>query len=211
MDSGGSDSRRRPGLVVGLTGGIASGKTAVSRRFEALGAAVIDTDRLARAVVAPGTAGLDAIRERFGTDVIGTNGHLDRPALRQRIFADPFARRDLEAITHPRIRTAVAETLAKVREPYALIVVPLLLEAGWIELMDRVLVVDAPPDRQRERLMQRDGTDPGEADRILSSQADRQARLAIADDVITNDGESGALDGQVADLHDRYLRTATGH
>ena len=211
MNTGNSDSRRRPGLVVGLTGGIASGKTAVSRRFEALGAAVIDTDRLARAVVEPGTSGLDAIRERFGGDVIAADGQLDRSALRQRIFTDPFARRDLEAITHPRIRTAVAETLATVRQPYALVVVPLLLEAGWTDLMDRVLVIDAAPDQQRERLMQRDGTDPTQTERMLASQADREARLAIADDIITNDGGIEALDARVATLHDRYRRIAAGY
>ena len=210
MNDGDADSHRRPGLVVGLTGGIASGKTAVSRRFEALGAAVIDTDRLARAVVEPGSTGLDAIRARFGADVITTDGQLDRPALRERIFTDPSARRDLEAITHPRIRTAVAETLATVRQPYALIVVPLLLEAGWTDLMDRILVIDAPADQQRERLMQRDATDPTQTDRMLASQADRQARLAIADDVITNDGGIEALDARVATLHDRYWWTANG-
>ena len=209
MSNGESGGRRRPGLVVGLTGGIASGKTAVSRRFEALGAAVIDTDILARAVVEPGTTGLDAIRERFGADVIAADGYLDRPALRQRIFTDPSARHDLEAITHPRIRTAVAEALATVREPYALIVVPLLLETGWTDLMDRILVIDARPDQQRERLMRRDGTDPEQTDRMLASQAERHARLAIADDVITNDGDTEALDARVADLHDQYLQTAT--
>ena len=198
-----------PRLVIGLTGGIASGKTAVSRRFEALGAAVIDTDLLARAVVEPGTPGLDAIRRRFGDHVIAADGYLDRSALRQRIFTDSTARRDLEAITHPRIRTAVAETLATVSKPYALIVVPLLMETGWTDLMDRVLVVDARPDQQRARLMQRDGTDPAQADRILASQANRHDRLAIADDVITNDGDTEALDARVEALHAWYLLAAT--
>ncbi|AGY92474.1 hypothetical protein SPICUR_07570 [Spiribacter curvatus] len=211
MNDGNADRQHRPGLVVGLTGGIASGKTAVSQRFEALGAAVIDTDVLARTVVEPGTSGLDAIRGRFGAGVIGAGGGLDRTALRQRVFADASARQDLEAITHPRIRAAVDEALAMVHQPYALIVVPLLLEAGWTDLMDRILVVDAPPDQQRHRLMERDGTDPAQAERILASQAERQARLAIADDVIANDTDTASLDARVAALHEQYQRIATGH
>jgi len=198
----------RPGLVVGLTGGIASGKTAVNQRFEAQGAAVIDTDVLARAVLEPGTDGLTAVRERFGNTVIDADGHLDRAALRALIFADPGARRDLEAITHPRIRRAATEALAHIKAPYAILVVPLLVEAGWTDLMDRILVVDAPPAQQRERLMARDGTPRTEAERILASQATRDARLAIADDVIRNDADPAALDARVAALHAQYCRQA---
>ena len=198
----------RPNLVVGLTGGLASRKTAVSRRFAAQRPAVIHTDVLARAVVEPGTDGLNAVRERFGDAVIDTDGQLDRGAMRARIFADPDARRDLEAITHPRIRRAVARALAAVQAPYAMLVVPLLVEAGWTDLMDRVLVVDAPPAQQRERLMARDGASHAEAERILASQASRDARLAIADDVIHNDTDPAALDTRVATLHAQYCRQA---
>jgi len=198
----------RPALVVGLTGGIASGKTAVSQGFEAHGAAIIDTDVLARAVVEPGSDGLQAVRERFGDGVIDAHGHLDRAALRARIFADPEARRDLEAITHPRIRRAATAALARVDAPYAILVVPLLVEAGWTDCMDRILVVDAPVQQQRERLMARDGTSPAEAERILASQAARDARLALADDVIRNDTDRAALDARVASLHRQYCQQA---
>lgn len=208
MDRKTPDRAPKPPLVVGLTGGIASGKTAVSRRFASLGVTVIDTDILAREVVAPGTAGLAAIRERFGDAVIDADGALDRRALRERIFSDPGARQDLEAITHPRIRGSVQARLAETPTPYALVVVPLLIETGWGEWMDRILVVDAPDHQQRERLMQRDGADPAEAERILASQATRDERLARADDVIVNDGDMAALDEKVAALHQRYQQTA---
>jgi dephospho-CoA kinase len=208
MNDENPDRAPQPPLVVGLTGGIASGKTAVSRRFATLGATVIDTDILAREVVAPGTAGLAAIRERFGDPVIDANGALDRRALRERIFSDPSARQDLEAITHPRIRGSVQAALAKTRAPYALVVVPLLIETGWGEWMDRILVVDAPDHQQRQRLMQRDGADPVEVDRILASQTTREERLARADDVIVNDGDTAALDEKVAMLHRQYQQAA---
>ncbi|MEX0385531.1 dephospho-CoA kinase [Spiribacter onubensis] len=203
-----SESGNRPALVVGLTGGIASGKTAVSDRFAALGAAVIDTDQLAREVVAPGTEGLAAVRERFGAAVIDARGELDRRALRERIFSDQAARRDLEAITHPRIRARVTQRLAEAEAPYAIVVVPLLVEAGWAESYDRILVVDAEPSKQRERLMARDHVDRAQADRALASQTQRERRLALADDVIVNDGTPDELDARVQTLHRQYLGMA---
>ncbi|MEX0429977.1 dephospho-CoA kinase [Spiribacter insolitus] len=203
-----SESGSRPALVVGLTGGIASGKTAVSNRFAALGVPVIDTDELAREVVAPGSDGLAAVRERFGAQVIDARGELDRRALRERIFKDETARRDLEAITHPRIRARVALRLGEVDAPYAIVVVPLLVEAGWADSYDRILVVDAEPSRQRQRLMARDDVDRAQADQALASQTQRERRLALADDVIVNDGTPEALDARVETLHQKYRHLA---
>ena len=198
---------KRP-FIVGLTGGIASGKTAVSDRFQAAGARVIDTDVLARAVVAPGSDGLAAVRERFGDEVIDRSGALDRAALRQRIFADADERRALEAIIHPRIRARVHADLAQVTAPYAVLVIPLLVEAGWQSEVDRVLLVDVPEATQIRRLMARDDIDAVEAERMLASQADRETRRAAADDVIANTGSLSALDAAVAALDRKYRQMA---
>lgn len=196
-------------LRVGLTGGIASGKTMVSRLFAARGVPVIDTDELAREVVEPGTAGLAAIRERFGAQVIGPDGRLDRRALRELVFRSPDARRDLEAITHPRIRALLEQRSAAAGGPYQILVIPLLVESGRRTAVDRVLVVDCPESLQLERLMRRDGSSRGQAEAILAAQASRAERLAAADDVIRNDGDPAALDAAVAALHQRYLGLAT--
>lgn len=196
-------------FVVGLTGGIASGKTAVSDQLAALGADIVDTDLIAREVVAPGSEGLLAVATRFGAGVLTAEGSLDRAALRRHVFADPGARRELEAILHPRIR---ALSLARVREgsgPYVVLVVPLLVESGAYGFVNRVLVVDVPETVQLERLRRRDGGDEASAYRILAAQTKRDTRLASADDVIRNTGDRSALDRQAAAAHRRYRYWAT--
>ncbi len=199
-------------LVVALTGGVAAGKTAVARRFEALGVPVHDADVAAREVIEPGTAGLAAVVDTFGVGVLDEAGRLDRPAMRQRIFADPAARRVLEAILHPRIRQWLHQRALAERAPYCLLAIPLLAENiehyRWI---DRVLLVDVPEPVQIARLIARDGVDETLATRMLAHQATRAERLAIADDVIENSGDESALDDAVAKLHQRYLALATPH
>ena len=191
-------------LRVGLTGGIASGKTTVANVFSGLGAGVIDTDRLAREVVAPGEPGLAAVREAFGSSVISNSGILDRRALRKLVFANPEDRRRLEAILHPLIRGRTSKKLDQLDAPYALVVVPLLFETGFETLVDRVAVVDCPRDVQLERLRARDGIDNAEAEAMLSAQANRDTRLARADDVIDNSGDWERTRERVRDLDAQY-------
>ena len=193
-------------FIVALTGGVASGKSAVAERFARLGAAVFDADVAAREAVAPGTPGLDEIVARFGNDVLDANGGLDRKAMRRRIFGDPDARLALETIVHPRVRAMLRERAEGARAPYAMLAIPLLVENriayGWV---DRVLVVDAPSEVQRSRLMARDSITPELADAMLAAQSTREQRLAIADDVISNTGTLEDLDRAIDALHRRYL------
>lgn len=195
-------------LVVALTGGIASGKTAASDAFAALGVPVIDTDLIAREVVAPGTAGLAAVIAAFGHSIRSSDGSLDRAALRRLIFADPEARKRLEAILHPRIAAAARTQLKVVKATYCILVVPLLLESGLFADADRVLVVDAPESVQIERLMQRDGADRPQAEAALSAQVSRRLRLARADDIIDNRGSLADLRAEVARLDAFYRNLA---
>lgn len=193
---------------VGLTGGIASGKSLAAEMFATHGVPVIDTDVIAREIVAPGQAGLDAIVERFGAELLTADGTLDRAELRRCIFADPVARGDLETLLHPLIRARILQ-LAEVRPgPYQLIVVPLLVETGFADLVDRVLVIDCPQELQRSRLIARDTESAGSADAMIAAQANRAERLAGADDVIVNDGTPVELEQSVASLHQRYLELA---
>ena len=197
-------------FIIGLTGGVASGKSEVTRRFQALGVEVVDADVAAREVVEPWQPALARIAERFGAGMLLADGRLDRRQLRERVFADAQARRDLEAITHPAIRARVKAQAQAAPGPYAVVAVPLLAEAGraaypW---MARVLVVDAPESLQHDRLMRRDGVDEALAARMIAAQASRTVRLAIADDVILNDGDPAHLDTAVAALHARYLAAA---
>lgn len=196
-------------FVVAITGGIASGKSVVSRRFEDRGIHVYDADVAAREVVAPGTQGLARIAETFGEDVILPYGRLDRRALRLRVFADPDARRKLEAIVHPLVGAWLRERVEADRGPYVMLAVPLLAET-WprFDWVDRVLVVDAPGRERIERLMQRDDIDATLARQMLKAQASREDRLQLADDVIDNSGAEAALDSQVGSLHRRYLELA---
>jgi dephospho-CoA kinase len=196
---------------VGLTGGVASGKSVVAERFAALGVTVADADIAARAVVEPGQPALAEVVAAFGRATLDADGRLDRARLRARVFNDPDARRTLEGLLHPRIRAALRTAADAAPGPYVIVAIPLLAEGGgraaypWL---DRILVVDAPPAVQRARLMARDGIDAALADRMLAAQADRQQRLAIADDVLVNDGAIDALDAQVRALDAQYRRLA---
>ena len=196
-------------FTVALTGGIASGKSAVADRFAALGASVIDADVVARELVAPGSTALAEIVAAFGTGILDANAALDRPAMRDRVFADVAARRKLEAILHPRVRNALRERAAAIDGPYALLVIPLLVESGHYAWVDRVVVVNASREVQHSRLRMRDGITAPLADAMLDAQASREQRLAIADDVIDNSGTPDELTAQVEALHGRYLELAS--
>lgn len=195
---------------VGLTGGLAAGKSAVAARFAELGADVVDTDAIARQLTGPRGPAMTAIARAFGPQVIAADGGLDRPAMRRRVFADGAERRRLEAILHPLIRAEARRRVEASRAPYVLLVVPLLVETGLVyrELMDRILVVDCPESVQLERARARDGMDEAQARAMLAAQADRKARLAVADDVLDNSGELADLSRPVTDLHARYLDLA---
>lgn len=195
-------------LRVGLTGGIASGKTAVAQMLAAQGAGVVDTDLVAREVVAPGTPGLAAVREAFGSTVLAPDGTLDRGKLRAIVFADAGQRTRLERTLHPLIRAATLSRLRALEAPYAVVVVPLLVETDFIELVDRVLVVDCAPEIQIERVMRRDGVTRPEAEAILAAQTDRATRLQAADDVIDNSGDLEHARAQAAALHAQYSSLA---
>ena len=200
--------RQSKPLRIGLTGGIASGKTTVASMFADLGIPVIDTDVIAREVVRPGQPALDEVREAFGDGVIAPDGTLDRAAMRAIVFGDDTARRRLEAILHPRIGEATREQADAAGGAYQVIVVPLLVESSLRDFVDRVLVVDCDEDTQIERLLSRDAESEAQARRILAAQSSRAERMAIADDVIANDGDLAGTREQVEALHRRYLREA---
>ena len=196
-------------FVVAVTGGIASGKSAVTRRFQALGVPVHDADVAAREVIEPGTPGLQAVVQAFGPDVLDRDGRLDRPAMRRHVFADDGARRNLEEIIHPRVREWLHDRAMAQHDPYCLLAIPLLVEnMNAYRWVNRVLVVDAPQATQIARLVERDGIDAALAQRMLDRQASRAERLAMADDVIDNSGDEAALDDTVMALHRRYLAQA---
>jgi dephospho-CoA kinase len=195
-------------LKVGLTGGIASGKSAVADLFAAQGVPVLDTDIIARDVVAPGSEGLARLAAAFGEEILDERGALDRRALRARVFADPAERKALEAIVHPLVLATLSERAAGAGGPYQIHVVPLLVENGLEDRFDRVLVVDCDPALQTERLLARDGGDREQARRMLAAQADRAARLAAADDVIANEGPLESLAAPVAQLDAFYRQLA---
>jgi dephospho-CoA kinase len=204
-------TRRGNPLRIGLTGGIASGKSTVADMFADLGVPVIDTDLIARDVVAPGQPALQEIREAFGAGVIAEDGTLDRPAMRALVFGNDEARRRLEAILHPRIGAATREQADAAGGPYQIIVVPLLLESSLRAFVNRVLVVDCEEETQVARLLSRDAESESQARRILAAQASRAERLAIADDVIANEGDLDDTREQVRRLHRRYLDEAVAH
>lgn len=195
---------------VALTGGIASGKTTVANLFAGHGIPLVDSDLIAREVVEPGQPALGEVAALFGADVLGPDGRLDRRRLREIIFADPTARTRLEAILHPAIRAEMDRQSAASASagPYQMLVIPLLAEGGRRDRADRVLVVDVPETVQIERLMQRDTVTREQAEASLLAQADRAARLAIADDIVTNTGRIEDLHEQVAGLHARYVKLA---
>jgi dephospho-CoA kinase len=196
---------------VGLTGGIGSGKTAASDHFARLGAAVIDTDLISRELVEPGQPALDEIVDRFGDDILDADGRLDRPLLRKRVFDDPAERHALEAILHPRIRTTMLARAEQAEAPYAVLVIPLLIETGQQRLVDRVLLIDVAEAVQRARVAARDRLSIEQVDRILAAQTDRATRLRAADDIICNDQGLDQLQAAVAAMHDKYLDLADRH
>jgi dephospho-CoA kinase len=193
---------------VGLTGGIASGKSTAANFFGALGVPILDSDQVAREVVEPGQPPLEQLVARFGRSILTPDGRLDRPALRNIVFSDPKARADLEALTHPAIGAALEARSALAGGPYQILVIPLLVEKNLRTHVDRVLVVDCGEDLQLRRLRARDGGSLEQARAILNAQASRAARLKAADDVIHNDADMGAVREQVAALHARYLEFA---
>jgi dephospho-CoA kinase len=196
------------GLVVGITGGIGSGKTAVTERFEALGVVVVDADVAARVVVEPGRPALKAIAERFGQSILLADGTLDRAALRQKVFADDDERRWLEALTHPLIGQEMVDQLAVAKSPYAILASPLLLETSQRGLADLVVVVDVPPEAQIRRTMARDNNEESQVKQIMAAQMDRLSRLKLADITIDNTGTLQSLDNKVAKLHAHFLELA---
>ena len=196
---------------VGLTGGIASGKSALEKAFAAHGIVVADADLLAREIVQPGAPALATVVERFGRGVLKANGELDRAALRARVFGNDEERRALEAILHPAIRVRLHEICRQATSPYAIAVIPLLAEGGgrasypWLH---RILVVDTPTAVQKARLMQRDGIDAALAENMMAAQASRADRLALADDIVVNDRDIAHLRHAADALHHRYLALA---
>lgn len=195
--------------MVGLTGGIGSGKSAAAEEFARLGASVVDTDEIARELTSPGGAAMPNVRSLFGDAFVAASGAMDREAMRRRVFADPAAKQALERLLHPMIRAESKRRIADARGPYVVHVVPLLVEsADYRRRVDRVLVVDAPEETQVARVCARSRLDAAEVQAIMRTQASRAERLAAADDVLDNGGTWEALRAQVASLHEKYLRLA---
>lgn len=193
-------------FVVGLTGGIGSGKTTVANLFAAEGVALVDADIVAREVVAPGSKGLEAIVTHFGAEILTPEGELDRAKLRQRIFSHPEEREWLNQLLHPMIRQEMLAQVEKATSAYVIMVVPLLFENGLDRLVNRTLVVDISPELQINRTVKRDNVDASQVNNIISSQCSRCEKLARADDIIDNQGEISTLKREVLALHQRYLQ-----
>ncbi|AQA19766.1 dephospho-CoA kinase [Halioglobus japonicus] len=192
-------------MIVGVTGGIGSGKSAVTSRFEALGITVVDADIAARVVVEPGGAALEAIAQRHGEAILLPDGSLDRAALRKIVFADEAERHWLEALTHPLIGQEIRDQLAAATSPYAILASPLLLETQQKDLTDLIVVVDVPEDIQLSRTVARDNNDEAQVKRIMAAQMSREERVGKADIVIDNSKSLNALDGIVEQLHAQFL------
>jgi len=196
-------------LVVGLTGGIGSGKSAAADEFARLGATVVDTDAIAHELTAPGGAAIAEVKRQFGSAFLDASGAMNRTRMRDLVFSDPEEKRRLEALLHPMIRAESARRIASAAGPYAVHVVPLLVESpGYRERVGRVLVVDCPEELQVSRVRQRSGLPESEVRRIIAAQIQRDKRLAAADDVIDNSGTISALQQQVRKLHETYLALA---
>lgn len=194
--------------IIALTGGIGSGKSTIANAFSRYGVAVVDADVIARQVVEPGTLALAKIAEHFGNEILMTSGILNRAVLRQRIFSQPDGKTWLNQLLHPLIRQATQRQLAQASSPYALWVVPLLVENGLRDHADRVLVIDVNIETQRTRTVAREGISYQQVEDILSAQATREQRLAIADDIINNSGIALEIEVSVNALHRRYLKLA---
>lgn len=195
-------------FIVGLTGGIGSGKTTVANLFAEQGIVLVDADIIAREVVAKGSDGLRQIGDKFGPQMLTPEGHLNRAALREQIFHYPQDREWLNALLHPMIRTRMLQQIAAASSPYVIMVVPLLFENGLDKLVHRTLVVDISPKLQLQRTIERDKVSKEQVQNIINSQSDRQTRLDKADDVIDNQGDVTALQSQVLALHNKYLQLA---
>lgn len=193
-------------FVVGLTGGIGSGKTAVSDRFRALGINIVDADIASRIVVEPGKPALKAIQKHFGATVIQADGSLDRAIMREKVFKDKQERKWLEQLLHPLINEEIRTELATSASPYTLLVSPLLIETGQSRFTQRILVVDVPLEQQIERTMARDNNSEEQVRNIIKAQTSREERVASADDIIVNDQDIDQLDRSVSELHTKYLK-----
>ncbi|MEH6516585.1 MAG: dephospho-CoA kinase [Halioglobus sp.] len=198
-------------LIIGITGGIGSGKSAVTDRFEALDVTVVDADKVARIIVEPGQPALEKIAEHFGADILLADGSLDRAALRAKVFSQPQERLWLEALTHPLIREEILAQLNSSRSPYAILSSPLLLETSQKSMAELVIVVDVPEQVQLERTVHRDNNDADQVRRIMAAQMPRSERLELADIVIDNSGALEKLDEVVKDLHEKFLTRVSTH
>lgn len=196
-------------LRIGLTGGIGSGKSTVCRLFAAYGVPIIDADEVSRELVEPGQPALAAILDYFGETLLTHEGRLDRARLRALIFAQPQQRQKLEALLHPLIRQRMLQLAQATSAPYLIFAIPLLVESGWQALVDRILVVDSPVELQYLRTAERDRTSRSQVEAIIATQAPREARLNLADEIIDNSGDMAHLQRQVEQLHQRYLRMAS--
>ena len=197
-------------LRIGLTGGIGSGKTTVAELFARRGILVIDADAVARRLAARGQPAFHHIVERFGKEILGADREIDRQRLRARVFNNPHERRQLEAILHPRVRAAMHQETEALHAPYCILAIPLLIEAGFLDLVDRVLVVDADEQLQIQRVMARNNMDAEAVKKILASQISRLQRLGHAHDCIVNDADLKHLEREVERLHQAYVALATG-
>ncbi|QJD29921.1 dephospho-CoA kinase [Methylococcus geothermalis] len=195
-------------LVVGLTGGIGAGKSTVAGLFAARGVEVFDADEVAHRLLEPGQPALKTVVRAFGADILGGDGHLDRAALRRRVFAEPKSRKRLEGILHPLVYAELARLVLGAAGSYCLLCIPLLLETGRRKFVDRVLVVDCPETLQIERVVRRSGLRPEEVRAIMAAQVSRSERLAAADDVIVNTADPACLESEVDALHRRYCALA---
>ncbi|MGB1580048.1 MAG: dephospho-CoA kinase [Nevskiales bacterium] len=195
-------------LVIGLTGGIASGKSAAAEHFASLGVPVLDADQVSRQVVVPGSTGLAQLVQHFGEDILDTGGNLDRRRMRERVFSNDSARRELEAILHPLIRRNMLTWRDNCTAAYCILMVPLLVKLGWSDLADRLLVIDVDEAQQMSRLQARDDIDQTLAESMINAQDSRQARQQAADDLILNNGSLEDLQAMVAECHRIYSEFA---